>query len=79
MNERQASQLSAPPSSFLGRLLGIVLSIALLVLGAMFSLVALAVVAVVGTLFAGWLWWKDRKSTRLNSSHLKLSRMPSSA
>ena len=23
--------------------------------------------------------WKDRKSTRLNSSHLKLSRMPSSA
>ena len=26
-------------------------------------------------------WWKklDRKSTRLNSSHLKLSRMPSSA
>ena len=25
------------------------------------------------------LWLKDRKSTRLNSSHLKLSRMPSSA
>ena len=25
-------------------------------------------------------WWlRDRKSTRLNSSHLKLSRMPSSA
>ena len=24
-------------------------------------------------------WEKDRKSTRLNSSHLKLSRMPSSA
>ena len=23
--------------------------------------------------------WADRKSTRLNSSHLKLSRMPSSA
>ena len=23
--------------------------------------------------------WEDRKSTRLNSSHLKLSRMPSSA
>ena len=23
--------------------------------------------------------WRDRKSTRLNSSHLKLSRMPSSA
>ena len=25
------------------------------------------------------LWWKDRKSTRLNSSHIPLSRMPSSA
>ena len=25
------------------------------------------------------LYWRDRKSTRLNSSHLKLSRMPSSA
>ena len=24
-------------------------------------------------------WYGDRKSTRLNSSHLKLSRMPSSA
>ena len=24
-------------------------------------------------------WEQDRKSTRLNSSHLKLSRMPSSA
>ena len=28
---------------------------------------------------AGRLPWRDRKSTRLNSSHLKLSRMPSSA
>ena len=38
-----------------------------------------------------WIWfaltavsvayvaWEDRKSTRLNSSHLRLSRMPSSA
>ena len=25
------------------------------------------------------VWWKDRKSTRLNSSHLEQSRMPSSA
>src|ERR1051326_804090 len=24
-------------------------------------------------------WWLDRKSTRLNSSHIPLSRMPSSA
>ena len=27
----------------------------------------------------GWAVEEDRKSTRLNSSHLKLSRMPSSA
>ena len=26
-----------------------------------------------------WSWIKDRKSTRLNSSHIPLSRMPSSA
>ena len=29
--------------------------------------------------FEPWLYRLDRKSTRLNSSHLKLSRMPSSA
>ena len=27
----------------------------------------------------GWTFWQDRKSTRLNSSHRSLSRMPSSA
>ena len=26
-----------------------------------------------------WVWMPDRKSTRLNSSHIPLSRMPSSA
>ena len=40
---------------------------------------------VVGILTLGWLWLTglghlgDRKSTRLNSSHVSLSRMPSSA
>ena len=38
---------------------------------------------VVGRLVKVWAcyrdWETDRKSTRLNSSHLKLSRMPSSA
>ena len=33
----------------------------------------------VSTLSIGGLLKQDRKSTRLNSSHLKLSRMPSSA
>lgn len=44
----------------LGKLLAFILSAALFVLALMFSLAALAVVAVVGTLFAGWLWWKTR-------------------
>ena len=30
-------------------------------------------------LFGDLVKWKDRKSTRLNSSHIPLSRMPSSA
>ena len=34
---------------------------------------------IVATLPYFWIWPPDRKSTRLNSSHLKLSRMPSSA
>ncbi len=49
-----------PPQSLLGKLLTLIFSLALLVLAFMFSLVALAVVAVGGTLFAGWLWWKTR-------------------
>ena len=35
-------------------------------------------VAGAGMLFTGWAWL-DRKSTRLNSSHIQKSRMPSSA
>lgn len=48
------------PQSLAGRIVGFILGIALLILGFMFSVVALAVVAVGGTLFAGWLWWKTR-------------------
>ena len=33
----------------------------------------------VGALILPAPFWPDRKSTRLNSSHLRLSRMPSSA
>ncbi|AXS80664.1 hypothetical protein [Dechloromonas sp. HYN0024] len=42
------------------RLVAFVLSASLLVLGFMFSLVALAVVAVIGVVLGGWLWWKTR-------------------
>lgn len=42
------------------RILAFLLSIGLLIIGLMFSLMALAVVAVIGALLAGWLWWKTR-------------------
>lgn len=48
------------PQGIAGKLLTALLSIGLLVLGVMFSLVALAVAAVIGLLFAGWFWWKTR-------------------
>ncbi|MCL2344347.1 MAG: hypothetical protein FWC58_00655 [Desulfobulbus sp.] len=48
------------PQSLLGKLLTLIFSAALLVLAVMFSLVALAVLAIGGALFAGWLWWKTR-------------------
>ncbi|MCL2524998.1 MAG: hypothetical protein FWF20_11215 [Betaproteobacteria bacterium] len=48
------------PQNLLGKLLTLVFSLALLALGLMFSLVALAVVVIGGALFAGWFWWKTR-------------------
>jgi Flp pilus assembly protein TadB len=48
------------PPGPLAKLAAFVLSAAFLVLAFMFSLVALAVVAVVGVLLGGWLWWKTR-------------------
>src|SRR6185369_6669059 len=39
-------------------LLAFVLSAGLLVVAVMFSLAALAVVAIAGLVFAGWFWWK---------------------
>ena len=48
------------PSGPLAKLAAFVLSAAFMVLAFMFSLVALAVVAVVGVALGGWLWWKTR-------------------
>jgi hypothetical protein len=48
------------PPGPLAKLAAFVLSAVFLVLAFMFSLVALAVVAVVGVLLGGWLWWKTR-------------------
>ncbi|HOI52307.1 MAG TPA: hypothetical protein PLN02_08015 [Azonexus sp.] len=55
------------PQGIAGKLLTALFSVGLLVLGVMFSLVALAVAAVIGLLFAGWFWWKTcalRKALR---------------
>jgi len=50
----------ATPPGPLAKLAALVLSAAFLVLGFMFSLVALAVVAIAGVVLGGWLWWKTR-------------------
>jgi hypothetical protein len=48
------------PPGPIAKLFALVLSAMLLVLAFMFSLVALAVVAVGGLILWGWLWWKTR-------------------
>lgn len=48
------------PPGPLAKLAAFVLSAAFLVLAFMFSLIALAVLAVVGVALGGWLWWKTR-------------------
>lgn len=57
---RQHIRFSQPPRSLTGKLLSLVLGAAFLVLAFMFSLVALAIVAVGGLAVWGWLWWKTR-------------------
>lgn len=49
-----------PPQTLLGRVFAFILTGAFVVLALMFSLVALAVAAVGGLIFAGWFWWKTR-------------------
>jgi len=48
------------PSGPFAKVAAFLLSATFLVLAFMFSLVALAVVAVVGVALGGWLWWKTR-------------------
>jgi hypothetical protein len=53
-------RLARQPQGPLAKVLAFILSAAFLVLAFMFSLVALAVVAVLGVALGGWLWWKTR-------------------
>lgn len=48
------------PPGPLAKIIAFLLSAAFLTLAFMFSLVALAVVAVLGIGLGGWLWWKTR-------------------
>ena len=58
------ASLGGQPQGPLARIVAFVLGTILLVVGFMFSLVALAVVAV-GVVLAGtWLWWKTRAVRR---------------
>lgn len=55
---------SAPPTGFVGKALALVASLVLLVVGFMFSVVLLAVIAVGGLLAWGYVWWKTRALRR---------------
>lgn len=63
---RQSSfqRLPAGQPSLLGKIAAFVVGTLLLIAGFMFSLVALAVIAVVGLGIWGWLWWKTRTLRR---------------
>ena len=52
------------PKGFFARVLAIIGTLVLIVLGVMFSVVALAVVAVGGLALWGWFWWKTRAARR---------------
>ena len=61
MSTEQFSTQSNPQQpGLIGKILAFIVAAAMLVLGFMFSLVALAVVAVGGLMVWGWLWWKTR-------------------
>ena len=58
--EQSSTQNNPQQPGLIGKILAFIVAAAMLVLGFMFSLVALAVVAVGGLMVWGWLWWKTR-------------------
>ncbi len=52
------------PRSLVGRVIGALVTLAVLVVGLMFSAVLFGVALVLGLLVWGWLWWKMRKVMR---------------
>ena len=57
--------LRGAPRSLGGRILWLILGSVLLVLAAMFSLIVLAAIASVGSVFAARWWWKTRALRKL--------------
>lgn len=57
-------QIHLQPKGFFGKLFAAVAAGGLLVLGFMFSVVIVAVAAVAGLLFWGWMWWRTRDLRR---------------
>ena len=57
-------RLRAPASGFPGRILTAIASAAVLVVAFMLSLFIFAVVAAIGLIFGGYLWWKTRALRR---------------
>lgn len=62
---RRQIHLTQPPPGPLGKLVALIAGATLLVLGFMFSLVLLAVVAAVGVCVWLYLWWKTRELRRV--------------
>ncbi|WP_018411919.1 hypothetical protein [Methyloversatilis thermotolerans] len=61
---RMGRTLHVQPKGFLAKLLAVVLTAGLLVLGLMFSVIVVAVALVIGVGLWGWMYWKTRALRR---------------
>jgi len=57
-------RLSAPPPGLLGRIVGGVITAAVLVVAFLFSILIFAAIAAVALVAGGYLWWKTRALRR---------------
>ena len=60
----------ATPTGMLGKIIATLLTVGALVLGFMFSVIALAVVAVLGSILFGYFWWRTRALRRAIRQHI---------
>jgi Flp pilus assembly protein TadB len=63
--EDQGNKRDIGFGGLVARILAAMASVALLVVGFMFSLVIFAVALAVGLVVFGWMWWKFRRAMRL--------------